>query len=217
MTPAMRLLTMALIVGAMLPWSAARADPPKPATDPAATTLSELLVLARRPATLSGVEVRAKAPCVLPRPHGEHEPPPRVVESYPSPGQTVPPGVMVLRLRYDQPMASCPVKVLNDPDVGVARLADKLAWESTDRRTLLFIVDVEPRQDYRLWMNTPWSFRTRLSFTKTIMSRYGTPAVPYRLDFSTSDAPPTETAQDVLRADPGLAPLLPVSQPGPTP
>ncbi|HSZ51158.1 MAG TPA: hypothetical protein VK801_06270 [Caulobacteraceae bacterium] len=201
----------ALAVGALVAGSSAvfAQAPSAPPTSAGATTLSGLLSLSRHPTTLSGVDVRAKAPCVLPRPHGEHEPPPRVVDSYPRDGQTIPPGVMILRVTYDQPMSSCPVMVLNDVHAGVVRLADKLAWETADRRTILFIVDVQPRQDYRLWMNTPWSFRTRLSFRRTIMSRYGTPAVPYLLDFSTTDGPPSVTAQDVLRADPGLAALLP--------
>jgi hypothetical protein len=189
---------------------AVRAQAPAPPASTGATTLSELLALSHRPTTLSGVDVRARAPCVLPRPTGQHEPPPRVVDTYPHARQTVPPGVMILRVTYDQPMSSCPVEVLNDVHAGVVRLADKLAWQSTDRRTILFIVDVESRRDYRLWMNTPWSFRmSRLSFSRTFVSRYGTPATPYLLSFSTSDGPPTVTAQDVLRADPGLAALLP--------
>jgi hypothetical protein len=214
-------VTAAVIAGAVIGWPhGGRAAPNAPTAD-AATTLSELLVLAHRPPTLSGLDVRAKAPCVLPPPRGEHDPAPRVVDTYPRSGQTIPPGILILRVTYDQPMSACPVFVLNDEGASVARLADKLAWQTPDRRTILFIVEVQPRDDFRLWLNTPWSFRlSRLSFRRTFMSRYGAPAVPFLLAFSTSNGPPSVTAQDVLRADPGLVPLLPSAQaaaPSPTP
>jgi hypothetical protein len=185
--------------------SAVGAEPPAapPAAPTAATTVSELLVLARRPTTLSGVDVKAKAPCVIPRPHGAPDGPPRVVDSYPRFGQTVPPGVLVLRVTYDQPMSRCPVFLLNAGGA-LARLEQKLAWQTSDRRTMFFIVDVNPANDYRLWLNAPW----RMFLRRTFLSRYGTPAVPRMIAFSTSRGPPTVTAEDVLRADPGLGPLL---------
>jgi hypothetical protein len=211
--------------------SAVGAEPPaapQPAPT-AATTVSELLVLARRPTTLSGidvtarrpttlsgVDVKAKGPCVIPRPRGAPDGPPRVVDSYPRFGQTVAPGVLVLRVTYDQPMSRCAVFLLNAGG-GLARLEQKLAWQTSDRRTMLFIVDLDPANDYRLWLNAPWtSGPGRMFLRRTFLSRYGTPAVPRMIAFSTSRGPPTVTAEDVLRADPGLGPLLvpaPVNSP----
>ena len=206
--------------------------PATPAPAPsAATTVSELLVLARkatnlsgvdvtarRTPTLSGVDVRAKAPCVIPRPHGAPDIRPHVIDSYPRFGQTVPPGVMILHVTYDQPMSRCPVFLLSAGG-DVARLEQKLAWQTPDRRTLFFIVELQPREDYRLWLNAPWATGLkRWVLSRTFLSRYGTPAAPHMLAFSTSSGPPTETAQDVLRADPSLdALLVPVSAPAAAP
>jgi hypothetical protein len=202
--------------------------PPSPSPSPsAAATVSELLVLARKPTTLSGVEVTArrtptlsdvdviaKGPCIIPRPRGVPDTRPQVVDSYPRFGQTVPPGVMILHVTYDQPMSRCPVFLLNAGS-DLARLEQKLAWQTPDRRTLFFIVDLQPRQDYRLWLNAPPApGLKRMILGQTFRSRYGTIAAPHMVAFSTSSGPPTETAQDVLRADPSLdALLVPVSAP----
>lgn len=194
---------------------------PAPAAPPAstaATTVSELLVLARRTPTLSGVDVRAKGPCVIPRPPGVPDTRPQVVDAYPRFGQTVPPGVMILHVTYDQPMSRCAVVLLNGGG-NVARLEQKLGWQTPDGRTLFFIVDVQPREDYRLWLNAPWTYGLkRTGPIRSFLSRYGTAAVPHLIAFSTSSGPPTVTAQDVLRADPGLdALLVPISTPAAAP
>ncbi|HEY2050558.1 MAG TPA: hypothetical protein VGH03_14540 [Caulobacteraceae bacterium] len=205
----------ALALGVLIVCSAGAQTPPAPPPPPtSATTVSELLVLARKAPTLSGVDVTAKRPCVIPAPHGTPAPRPRVIDSYPRAGQTAPPGVMILHVTYDQPMSRCGVVLLNGGG-SVAQLEQKLGWETPDGRTLFFIVDVRPREDYRLWLNAPWTYGFRRSgLTRTFLSRYGTPAIPHLIAFSTSDGPPTVTAQDVLRADPSLdALLVPVSTP----
>ncbi|HEX4741597.1 MAG TPA: hypothetical protein VH353_09710, partial [Caulobacteraceae bacterium] len=200
----------ALIAGS----PAVRAQAPPAPSPTAATTVSELLVLARKATNLSGVDVVAKGPCIIPRPNGTPDARPRVIDSYPRLGQTVPPGAMILHVTYDQPMSRCAVVLLNGGG-SVARLEQKLGWQTPDGRTLFFIVDVQPEEDYRLWLNAPWTYGLkRTGPIRTFLDRYGTPAIPHLMAFSTSSGPPTITAQDVLRADPGLdALLVPISTP----
>jgi hypothetical protein len=113
------------------------------------TALSGLTVMARRSSTpLSGVDVEGKKCPAARNPADPERQPPKLVSSFPDTGRPVRPGIVILRLTFDQPM-TCD---------GVIRRVGGLAYPcplplkspmiSRDRRTFLTVCKVEPGNMY---------------------------------------------------------------------
>lgn len=179
-----------LVFGATLVLALARpvlaAGPPKPPSgDP---TVSELEVIASK--TVSELTVTAKAKCLTPQAGGMHPTRPKVVDVYPARGAVVRPGLLVVRVTFDQPMA-CEgafeaTPPLRNPCPGLLR--EMLL--SLDRRTVRTVCVVEPGAQYGFALgqdpNAP-----------TFIGLAGLPTQSAKVAFSTSDGP---LVKDVCQA-----------------
>jgi hypothetical protein len=161
-----------------LPPAPADAAPPPAAAN---TTVSGVIVTARRPTTVSGVTVVAQGWCPQPDPSrypADHDP--KVVDSYPAEGAVVPPGAASVRVSFDSPM-TCDWDVtidggLDDP------CAKAGAWALPGRRTFVTRCTLEPK--------TRYVFHFRRNEGLGFVGLSGRTAQGFDLTFDTSDAPP---------------------------
>ncbi len=174
---------------------------PALAAEPAAkaATVSELVVTATK--TVSELTVTAKAKCLAPEKGAERATRPRLVSSFPARGAQVRPGLLVVRLTFDQAMA-CAGSVEADPPLpnpcpGVSRQL----LLSLDRRTIRTVCEVEPGVSYGLSVGQDPLGPTFLGLT-------GLPAEPSKISFSTSAGPAVGAACDALAEDPETAAAL---------
>jgi hypothetical protein len=175
-------------------------------TDAKATEVSGVVVVAKRKSvTLSGVEVDDPVRCLPARqPTDKAVPAPKLVSTYPTNGQTVAPGYIVLRLTFDLPMA-CRGSVSTDllsvcvstalaPGIGIPTQV----WRQTfDRRTLLILCKLKPKTYYEMGVNRDkiWEHFQGLSGREPHAGRFA---------FGTSDAPPVMTVAGLVDRDPEL-------------
>ena len=142
--------------GAALVLVLALAAPAAWADDDPATIVSELTVTARPKATpLSGVEVAPPKVCLPPRsPPDKDVPAPKLVSTYPARGQVVRPGLLVVRLSFDLPMAcrgSLGARLLDSDPCAEAGVQN---WRlSYDRKHLRILCKIKPGKRYSLWIN----------------------------------------------------------------
>lgn len=126
------------------------------------------------PTHLSGVEVVAG-------------PGPKVIESYPADGATVPAGVVVLKLVFDQPMSA---------DAWDFGPADAVAFPSclahprllTDQKTFVLLCTAAPSTSYAVKVNP----------SPVFASAGGRTASPFLMRFSTSDESATRDLHAAL-------------------
>ena len=186
----------AVALAAVPAWAAP--PPPPPA---AGGTVSELTVTASR--MVSELTVTAKAKCKPPESGASHATRPKVVDAYPARGAVERPGLLVVRVTFDQPMA-CegrfdPIPPLANPCPGV--LHDMLL--SYDRRTVRTVCTVEPGMKYGFAVGQDPNAPTFIGLT-------GLPAEAVKVAFETSDGPlvtdvcqalseDSQTAQDLKR------------------
>jgi hypothetical protein len=129
-------------------------------------------------ATVSGVEVTAV-------------PPPVVVATYPAQDGTVAPGVLVLKVAFDQHMQAdvwsyAPLDSADDPKcLGVPRLL-------TDDKTFVLLCTVEAGKTYGVGLN--------LAADKAFVDRGGRKPPPMELRFKTSAAEPVRTLKAAMTA-----------------
>jgi hypothetical protein len=172
--------------------------PPKP------PAVSELEVLAPPKAkTVSELDVNGHIKCVPPR-FDSHATRPRVVSTYPKAGAVVRPGLLILRVTFDQPM-SCAgyfaaVGVPQNPcdESG----AEQRALMTFDRRTIRTPCLILPNTEYHLRMNAPQPEGQIGLPTPAFVSMYGGRMPSYHLDFSTSAAPMVQTVREAMTQDP---------------
>ena len=108
--------------------------------------------------------------------------PPRVVRTMPAPGSTVHPGMMVLSVTFDQPMA-CQANLSNSPFPLPCPGGPGVVIMTPDHRTLTTVCQVEAGAGYSMPIS---------DFT----SAGGVKSVRYDLSFTTStDAPMTDAGQ----------------------
>lgn len=202
------------------------------ATDPPrgdAASVSELIVTASK--TVAELTVTAKIKCLGPDRMGERAVPPKVVSTFPGKGAVVRPGLLVVRVTFDQPMA-CEGALTHAPPLEnpCPGLPQEMLL-SLDRRTVRTVCVVAPDTQYGLWVSQD---PTALSF----VGLGGLPSQAYRLTFSTSAEPAVtsvcaamaadeETARQIRkRGPPGCSPEptapprpagRPASAPGPSP
>ena len=154
---------------------------------------------AQEPTTVVGVEVTARSGV------------PKVVASYPAPGQTVAPGVLVLMMRFDHRMTP------GAWDYGAAADAPPCLGRPRllkDERTFVLMCSLGFNKRFSVTVNADLKGGAD---AKGFVDAAYTPAQAYVLAFSTSGAEPVASVADALKAA-GLtdvdSPILD-SQPGP--
>ena len=172
------------------------ADPPKPA--PPGATVSELEVVATK--MVSELTVTAKIKCLPPQ-GGLRRERPKVVDVFPARGAAVRPGLLVVRVTFDQPMA-CEgafdaVPSLPNPCPGAVR--DMLL--SYDRKTVRTVCLVEPGKHYGYSLGEDPN-------AKTFIGLAGLPTESARVAFSTTEGPLVTDVCQALAQDPVTAAQL---------
>lgn len=174
---AARLLTL----GAALVVSGAAPAPPT-ADQPAALDKA-----APRPTTVSGVTVVARLPKTLPT----------VASTFPAAGATVAPGVLVLRVTYDQRMLDGGWSYVTSA-AGEYPDCDKTPRLLDDGKSFALICRTLPKKTYAVWFN-------HADHENFVGVGYRA-ATPYHLVFSTNDDDPIFTLEAAMKADPALPP-----------
>jgi hypothetical protein len=181
---------------AFAPWAEAT-DAPKPTP-----TVSELVVIAHRAPTVSELGVIARAECLQPKAVPGSSVP-EVVSTYPRQGERVRPGLLILRVTFDQPMACSGFilfsgnrnpcsQVKHLPASSAAQDLEQLFLMSFDRKSIRVACFVEPGNNYTFQLFNPGF--------ESLQDRWLEHAHP--VDFTTSDASPIQTIPDALSADP---------------
>ena len=184
----MTMLAMAIGVGAALDLAT-----PAPAAEPRQTaptpSVSELVVTATR--MVSELTVTAK--CRTPERVAERAERPRGVQSFPERGAVVRPGLLVVRVTFDRPMACdglfAPAPPMPNPCPGKVRSM----LLSYDQRTVRTVCWVAPGLRYGFSLGNPG--------TNTFIGLSGLPVLPARISFSTSQGPPISDVCEALAED----------------
>jgi hypothetical protein len=181
------------VAAAALALTIAQADPSLAAAAPApGPTVSELIVTASK--TVSELTVTAAAKCLEPEAFSERAERPKVVSSYPAKGAVVRPGLLIIRVTFDRPMACYGLFTRAAPRTNPCPDTPQHMLLSYDRRTVRTVCIVEPGVDYGLWMSQDPNAHSFLGLT-------GLPSVAYRLDFATSAEAPLTSVCEALVAD----------------
>lgn len=179
-------LVLGVLAAAGPGWTAA---PPTPSE---ATTVSELIVTATK--TVSELTVTGRVKCLEPERGADRADRPKVVSTYPQKGAVVRPGLLIVRVTFNAPMACDGAFTrdppLKDPCPGSPR--DMLL--SYDRKTVRTVCVVEPNANYGLWMSQDPT-------GKSFIGLSGLPSQPYRLSFATSAEPAVTTVCQALAQD----------------
>jgi len=161
-----------------------------PASD--GNTVSELLVTGSK--TVSELTVTAKIACLRPENGTGRANRPKVVSSFPARGDVIRPGLLVVRVTFDQPMACAgnftAAPPLQNPCPGTPR--DMLL--SLDRKTIRTLCMVEADTRYGLWV-------TQDPTTHSFMGLAGLPSEPYRFSFATSSEAAVTSICDAMVED----------------
>jgi hypothetical protein len=176
----------------LVAWSgaAAAAQPDAPASMPP-KTVSELVVTAIK--SVSELVVTAPAKCPSVRYSGKRNTAPKVVSTFPADGQTIRPGLVVVRVTFDQKVA-CAGGLSDDPPLAnPCPDAVQHMVLSFDNRTVRTLCIVDPGRLYSARMN--WN--PEISFR----SLDGVLGETHQLKFSTSMDPPVTDICEALRED----------------
>jgi hypothetical protein len=165
----------------------ATAEPKAPSADVSAPRPERPALDQAAPNVVSGVTVTATMSKTAP-----------VVKStFPASGATVAPGVLVMRVTYDQRMADGGWSYVLSA-AGVYPECDKTPRLLDDHKSFALICRTVPKKTYALWFNH--------GEYDNFINPGRKPAAPYQLTFSTSDADPLFTLEEAMKADPGLPP-----------
>jgi hypothetical protein len=184
----LRGLPLQILLGATV-LSAPGLPAAQPAARPApaeaeATTVEELSVL-------------GAAKCLQPR-KDPLAPPPRIVSTFPASGAVVRPGVLVLRVTFDQPM-SCKGFFAAAAEARSPCPVDTQYWVlSFDRRTIRTVCRTDLSSHYGLRVSDR---SLRDDSLTTFVSLAGKRLAPYVLTFDTSSDAPINTAGESLAQD----------------
>ena len=175
------------------------------AAKPQATPLSGVDIVVARPkaTSLPGVDVSPPNKCLAPRnPPDATVAAPKLVSSYPAKGAIVRPGLLVLRLTFDLPMACRGALGIDLPRANPCPGATQTWVLSYDRLNLRMLCRVGPKGSYGVWVN-----RRALQKFQGLGGR--TPD-PNELVFETSSEPEVTTVAEAVAQDPAF------KAPGPT-
>ncbi len=121
---------------------------------------------------------------------------PHVQSTFPAADAKVPPGLLVLRVTYDTRMRAegwsyAQAAGAEYPDCAASpRLLD-------DGRTFVLICRTLPAKRYAVWFNRP-----PLQDFASLSRR---PAIPFQLNFTTTDGDPVRTLAEAMKADAALS------------
>ncbi len=185
-------LTAVLAISGMLTIqvSPARAAPQTPASDTA--TVSELIVTATK--TVAELTVTAKLKCLGPEKMADRAERPKVVSTFPARDAVVRPGLLVVRVTFNQPMACDGSLTRVAPYLNPCPGSSRQMLLSYDRRTVRTVCVVEPNSRYGLGVSQDPTDRS-------FMGLAGLPSEAYRLTFSTSGEPAVTTVCDAMAQD----------------
>jgi hypothetical protein len=169
----------------------AAADPTKPGAGDG-PSVSELIVTASR--TVSELTVSAKIKCLEPDRMGERAQRPKVVSTFPAKGSVVRPGLLVVRVTFNQPMACDGLLTAAPPLENPCPGTPQEMLLSYDRKTVRTVCLLAPGADYAVWLSQD---PTAHSF----MGLAGLPSESYRLNFSTSAGPAVTSVCEAMSAD----------------
>lgn len=155
-------------------------------------TVSELVVIASK--TVEELTVTAPAKCLEPKDPSATAAPPKVISSFPAPGATVRPGLVVVRMTFDKPMACLGGFDRQAPWRDPCPQATQHMLLSYDRLTVRTVCIVEPATHYGLSMNSDMAIYPFVALS-------GLPSKAFRLDFTTSETPLVKTVCDALAED----------------
>jgi hypothetical protein len=192
-----RWIGLAIIGGLAFAMPALAAQPASTQTSP--PTVSELVVTATK--MVSELTVTAAARCLPPERGGEHAERPKVVGSFPARGAVVRPGLLVIKVTFDRPMA-CEGRFEDAaplPNPCPGEMQHMLL--SYDRRTVRTVCVVEPGRSY--------GFSLGEDLTRsTFVGLSGLPVLPARVTFSTSSDALVSDVCQALAEDPETAAQL---------
>jgi hypothetical protein len=171
--------------------AAPAAAAPKPGAADGAT-VSELIVTASK--EVSELTVTARIKCLNPDSSQYRGNRPKVVSSYPAKGDMVRPGLLVIRVTFDQPMTCDGFFLGAPPRLDPCPGSPQQLLMSYDRRTIRIVCVVQPKADYGVVLSPDPS-------GKTFVGMSGLPSYPYQLDFTTSAGPLVSTVCDALSED----------------
>ncbi len=171
------------------PAQAAAASKPAPS---GANTVSELIVTAIK--TVSELTVTAKIKCLNPDSPDSRASRPKVVSSFPAKGAVVRPGLLIVRVTFDQPMTCDGFFLADPPRQNPCPGSPQQMLLSYDRRTVRIACVVEPNAEYGLALSPDPN-------GKTFVGMSGLPSLPYQFAFTTSDGPVAATVCDALSED----------------
>ena len=163
---------------------------------PGANTVSELVVTAAK--TVSELTVTAPAKCLPPVGTEERAQRPHLVASFPARGAAVRPGLVVIRLTFDQPVA-CEGRLedaLSLPNPCPGKVQHMLL--SLDRRTVRTVCLIAPGRDYGFSIGTDPT-------SNTFVGLGGLPALPAKIAFTASAEAPLTDVCEALAEDPETA------------
>jgi hypothetical protein len=163
----------------------------KPGANDAAT-VSELIVTASK--TVAELTVTAKMKCLAPDKMAERAERPKVVSTFPGKGAVVRPGLLVIRVTFNQPMACEGALTVAPPLRNPCPGMPQQMLLSYDRRTVRTVCVVEPGAQYGVWLS-------REPTARSFLGLGGLPSEPYRLNFSTSAEPAVTTVCNALVED----------------
>ena len=149
-----------------------------------------------QPTRLSGIVVSSR--CPKPRKAKDGAATPRIVSTYPARGAVVRPGLLMLRVTFNAPMACGGAffseGAFENPCPGDGPSGERVMFISPDRRTFTALCAVEPGAAYGLWVNYP-------GMRNAFANLDGRPSEPYDLGFSTSSDKAVLTPAEALDQD----------------
>ncbi len=155
-------------------------------------------------APVAGVTVTAQTPCTVESEGGQAKTTPYVVETYPTSGSIIRPGLLFLRVSFSEPMSRCAVGFVG-LRVGPPKLVILDDIQSPDRRTFLYLAKAPPNTHFDLFFGPH-------IYGNEHLSKYGVAPKTHELVFSTSANAPLTTVREALKAVPHIEQIL--NQPG---
>ena len=156
-------------------------------------TVSELVIEGAK--TVSELIVTAEVKCLAPDRMPERAERPRVIDTWPKKGAVVRPGLLVVRVTFDRPMACAGVFAASPPLIDPCPGTPREMVLSYDRRTIRTVCLVGADSPYGLALSQD------PNASGAFMGLTGLPSLPYRLDFTTAAGPPVATVCEALTED----------------
>ncbi len=169
------------------------ATPAFAAPPPAGATVSELVIVATK--TVSDLTVTAKMKCLKPQSANGRGERPSVASVFPARGSVVRPGLLVVRVTFDRPMACEGTFDAAPPLANPCPGERREMLLSYDRRTVRAVCLVEPGTAYGFTLGQDPNAPTFLGLDG------GLPAQPARITFTTSSEPAVTDVCEALTQD----------------